>query len=36
MKKPAWAGREGCLAIHEMMLAQHGGPAARRPDGTAG
>lgn len=33
MKKPAWAGREDCLAIHEMMLAQHGGPAGLRDEG---
>jgi len=33
MKKPAWITREECLAIHEMMLAQHGGLAGVRDDG---
>ena len=27
MKEPAWVNREDCLAIHDMMLAQHGGLA---------
>ena len=25
MKEPLWLNREDCLAIHEMILAQHGG-----------
>jgi death on curing protein len=25
VKEPIWLNREDCLAIHEMMLAQHGG-----------
>ena len=33
MKEPAWVNREECLAIHEMMLAQHGGLAGVRDDG---
>ena len=33
MKEPAWVTREECLAIHEMMLAQHGGQAGIRDDG---
>ena len=33
MKKPAWITREECLAIHEMMLAQHGGLAGLRDAG---
>ena len=33
MKKPAWITREECLAIHEMMLAQHGGLAGVRDEG---
>ena len=33
MKKPAWITREECLAIHEMMLAQHGGLAGLRDGG---
>lgn len=27
MKEPIWLDREDCLAIHEMMLSQHGGLA---------
>ena len=30
MNEPAWVTREECLAIHEMMLAQHGGLAGIR------
>ena len=33
MKEPVWLNREDCLAIHEMMLAQHGGLAGVRDDG---
>jgi death-on-curing protein len=33
MKEPVWVGREECLAIHEMMLAQHGGLAGVRDEG---
>ena len=33
MKEPAWVGREECLAIHEMMLAQYGGLAGVRDEG---
>jgi death on curing protein len=33
MKEPAWVTREECLAIHEMMLAQHGGLAGVRDQG---
>ncbi len=33
MKEPAWITREECLAIHEMMLAQHGGLAGVRDAG---
>ena len=33
MKEPAWITREECLAIHEMMLAQHGGGASVRDEG---
>ena len=33
MKEPVWVNREECLAIHEMMLAQHGGLAGVRDDG---
>jgi death-on-curing protein len=28
-----WLNREDCLAIHEMMLSQHGGLAGVRDDG---
>jgi death on curing protein len=34
MKRPAWISREECLAIHEMMLAQHGGLAGVRDEGS--
>lgn len=33
MKEPRWITREECLAIHEMMLAQHGGLAGVRDEG---
>ena len=33
MKEPAWITREECLAIHDMMLAQHGGRAGVRDEG---
>src|SRR5438046_2408207 len=33
MKEPLWVNREECLAIHEMMLAQHGGLAGVRDEG---
>ncbi len=33
MKEPLWLNREDCLAIHEMMLAQHGGLAGVRGEG---
>ena len=33
MKGPIWLNREDCLAIHEMMLAQHGGIAGVRDEG---
>lgn len=33
MKEPIWLNREDCLAIHEMMLAQHGGLAGVRDAG---
>ena len=33
MKEAAWITREECLAIHEMMLAQHGGLAGVRDEG---
>lgn len=33
MKEPVWINREECLAIHEMILAQHGGLAGVRDDG---
>jgi death-on-curing protein len=33
MKEPAWLDRGECLAIHEMMLAQHGGLAGVRDEG---
>ena len=32
MKEPEWITREECLAIHEMMLAQHGGLAGARDE----
>lgn len=33
MKEPEWITSEECLAIHEMMLAQHGGLAGLRDKG---
>jgi death-on-curing protein len=33
VKEPTWLNREDCLAIHEMMLAQHGGLAGVRDEG---
>ncbi|HVU26854.1 MAG TPA: type II toxin-antitoxin system death-on-curing family toxin [Verrucomicrobiae bacterium] len=33
MKEPVWLDRTDCLAIHEMMLAQHGGLAGVRDEG---
>jgi death-on-curing protein len=33
MKEPLWLNRTDCLAIHEMMLAQHGGLAGVRDKG---
>ena len=33
MKRPVWLDRTDCLAIHEMMLAQHGGMAGVRDEG---
>ena len=33
MKKPVWLDRADCLAIHEMMLARHGGLAGVRDEG---
>ena len=33
MKPPLWLDRADTLAIHEMMLAQHGGLAGLRDDG---
>ena len=33
MKEPLWLDREECLAIHEMMLAQHGGLSGVRNEG---
>jgi len=33
VKKPIWLNRKDCLAIHEMMLAQHGGLAGVRDQG---
>ena len=33
MKEPIWLNREDCLAIHELMLAQHGGLAGVRDEG---
>jgi death-on-curing protein len=33
MKEPIWMNREDCLAIHEMMLAQHGGLDGIRDEG---
>lgn len=33
MKEPIWLNREDCVAIHEMMLAQHGGLTGVRDEG---
>lgn len=33
MIEPIWLDREDCLAIHELMLAQHGGLAGVRDEG---
>jgi len=33
MRRLAWVTREECLAIHEMLLAQHGGLAGARDEG---
>jgi death-on-curing protein len=33
MKEPVWLDRTDCLAIHEMMLAEHGGLAGVRDMG---
>jgi death-on-curing protein len=33
VNEPIWLNREECLAIHEMMLAQHGGLAGLRDEG---
>ena len=33
MREPIWLDREDCLAIHELMLAQHGGLAGVRDEG---
>ena len=33
MTEPTWLNREECLAIHELMLAQHGGLAGLRDEG---
>jgi death on curing protein len=33
VKEPVWLNREDCLAIHEMMLSQHGGLAGVRDGG---
>ena len=33
MKEPIWLNREDCLAIHEMILSQHGGLAGARDEG---
>jgi len=33
VKEPIWLNREDCFAIHEMMLAQHGGLAGVRDEG---
>lgn len=32
MKEPYWLTREECLALHDMMLAQHGGLRGVRDD----
>jgi death on curing protein len=33
MKEPDWIARDEALAIHDMMLAQHGGLAGLRDEG---
>jgi death on curing protein len=33
MKEPLWVNRDDCIAIHELMLAQHGGLAGIRDEG---
>jgi death-on-curing protein len=33
MKQPVWLDRTDCLAIHEMIVAQHGGLAGVRDEG---
>jgi death-on-curing protein len=33
MKDLLWLGREECLALHDMMLSQHGGLAGIRDEG---
>lgn len=33
MRKPVWLDRHDALAIHELMLAQHGGLAGVRDEG---
>jgi death-on-curing protein len=33
MKQPRWVNRAECLAIHEMILAPHGGLAGVRDEG---
>ncbi len=33
MKEPVWLDRIDCQAIHEMMLAQHGGRPGTRDEG---
>ena len=33
MKEPLWLDRQDCLALHEMMLAQHGGRSGVRDEG---
>jgi len=34
VKEPIWLNREDCVAIHEMMLSQHGGLAGVRDEGV--
>jgi len=33
VREPIWLNREDCLAVHEMILAQHGGLAGVRDEG---
>jgi death-on-curing protein len=33
VKEPRWLNRQDCLAIHDMMLSQHGGLAGVRDEG---